>query len=94
MTSAKDLQHGVGQTGLFGEIFIGLGLLIGLVGAAFWILDGIGFYAGSPAGDVAAHGDWVILSFLLVVEGVGFTVFGVMCLVAGWDRHHHPDLVH
>lgn len=88
------MQAGVGSSGLFGEIFIGLGILIGLFGGVTWGLSLAGFYDDSPVGATAARGDWTGLSFLAFIEGLGFIVFGVMVMVAGWDRHHHPDSVH
>lgn len=92
--TAKEIQHGSGETGVFGEIFIGLGMLIFLAGIALWVLVLTGFFRDSPAGVAAAENDAFSLWFLLAVEGIGFTVFGVMCLVSGWDRAHHPDEVH
>ena len=89
--SVKEITHGSGETGVFGEIFVGLGILIGLAGVALGILHGIGFFDDSPAGAVAARNDAFSLWFLLVIEGIGFTVFGIMCLVSGWDRAHHTD---
>lgn len=94
MTSVKDVTHGSGETGVFGEIFIGLGLFILLGAIVLAVLVGVGFFADSPVGELAAENDAFSLWFLLAVEGVGFTVFGVMCLVSGWDRAHHPDDVH
>ncbi len=92
--SVKEVTHESGETGVFGEVFIGLGLLIGLVGLTFWVLSMVGFYDDSPVGATAARGDWIALGFLFFIEGLGFTLFGIMALVAGWDRHHHPDAVH
>lgn len=92
--TAKEIQHGSGETGVFGEIFIGLGLLILLGAIALAVLVGVGFFEDSPVGELAAENDAFALWFLLAIEGVGFTVFGVMCLVSGWDRAHHPDEVH
>jgi hypothetical protein len=94
LVQVKEFQEGVGSSGLFGEIFIGLGLLIGLFGGITWGLSMGGFYDDSPIGATAARGDWIALGFLFLIEGIGFIVFGVMILVAGWDRHHHPDSVH
>lgn len=90
----KDFQEGVGKTGLFGEIFIGLGLLIGLFGGITWGMSLAGFFDDSPVGAEAVRADWTALSFLYAVMGLGFIVFGAMAIMAGWDRHHHPDLVH
>jgi hypothetical protein len=89
--SVKEITHGSGETGVFGEIFVGLGILIGLAGIGLAILHGTGFFDDSPAGAVAARNDAFSLWFLLVIEGIGFTVFGIMCLVSGWDRAHHLD---
>ena len=92
--TAKEVQHGSGETGVFGEIFIGLGILIFLAGIALWVLVLTGFFHDSPAGVEAAENDAFSLWFLLAIEGIGFTVFGVMCMVSGWDRQKHPDDVH
>lgn len=91
---AKEFQEGIGKTGLFGEIFIGLGLLIGAFGGVTWGMSMAGFFDGSPVGAVAVRGDWIGLGFLFLVEGLGFLIFGILAIVAGWDRHHHPDSVH
>jgi Mn2+/Fe2+ NRAMP family transporter len=92
--SVKEAQHEVGETGVFGEIFVGLGLLILLGGIVLAVLSSMGLFDDSPVGAVAAKNDAFTLWFLLAIEGIGFTVFGVMILVSGWDRHHHPDEVH
>jgi hypothetical protein len=92
--SVKEVTHGAGETGVFGEIFIGLGILIGLAGLGLWGLQLTGFFDHSNVGSVAANNDAFTLWFLMLIEGVGFTMFGVMCLVSGWDRAHHPDDVH
>lgn len=92
--SVKQVAHGSGETGVFGEIFIGLGLLIGLAGLGLWGLQLTGFFDDSPVGARAANNDAFTLWFLLVVEGIGFTLFGVLCIVSGWDREKHPDEVH
>jgi hypothetical protein len=90
----REFEEGIGQTGRFGWVVIGLGLLIGGAGVVFWILTAIGSYDDSPVGALAARNDWFALYFLFIIEGIGFTLFGIMCMVAGWDRHHHPDTVH
>jgi hypothetical protein len=92
--TAKEIAAHSGESGIFGEIFIGLGLLILLGGIALAVLKATHFFDHSPVGATAANNDAFVLWFLLAIEGVGFTVFGVMCLVAGWDRAHHPDMVH
>jgi hypothetical protein len=89
--SVKEVTHGSGETGVFGEIFIGLGILIGLGGLGLWGLELSGFFEDSPVGAVAAENDAFALWFLLLVEGIGFTLFGVMCMVSGWDRQKHPE---
>jgi hypothetical protein len=89
--SVKEITHGSGETGVFGEIFVGLGILIGLAGIAIGVLQLTGFFDDSPVGAVAARNDAFSLWFLLLIEGIGFTVFGVMCLVSGWDRAHHIE---
>ena len=92
--TVKEVTHGTGESGVFGEIFIGLGILIFLAGMAIMVARMLGVFDHSPAGYAAARNDAFVLWFLLAIEGVGFSVFGVMCLVAGWDRAHHPDDVH
>jgi hypothetical protein len=92
--TVKEVTHGSGETGVFGEIFIGLGILIALGGIGLWVLQATGFFDDSPVGSVAANNDAFTLWFLLFIEGLGFTIFGVMCLVSGWDREKHPDDVH
>jgi hypothetical protein len=89
-----ELQEGVGETGVFGEIFVALGILIGLGGAATHAMLGLGLFDASPVGVAAATSDWIALGFLLLIEGIGFLGFGILALVSGWDRHHHPDEVH
>ncbi|HEX2066632.1 MAG TPA: hypothetical protein VHI93_07460 [Candidatus Thermoplasmatota archaeon] len=85
--SLRELQEGLGHTGRFGEIFIGLGVLIAVLGAALAVMghthflkDGYGFDSGNP--------DAVTVGWLFLFEGIGFTLFGVMVMVAGWGRHH------
>jgi hypothetical protein len=92
--TVKEVTHGSGESGVFGEIFIGLGLLILLAGIALWMVQLTGFFNHSNIGARAANNDAFVLWFLLAIEGIGFTVFGVMCLVAGWDRAHDTDSVH
>jgi hypothetical protein len=92
--SLKDVQHGMGETGVFGEIFVVLGILIGLGGAVSLVMLGMGVFDDSPVGRDAAAADWIGLGFLLLIEGIGFLMFGILAMVSGWDRHHHPDEVH
>jgi hypothetical protein len=92
--TVKEVTHGSGETGVFGEIFVGLGLLILAAAIGLWVLQLTGFFEDSIVGQQAAENDAFTLWFLLAIEGVGFTVFGVMVLVSGWDRVHHPDDVH
>jgi hypothetical protein len=89
--TVHDVTHDSGETGVFGEIFIGLGLLIMLAGIALFVLVLTGFFDNSNVGRVAARNDAFVLWFLLFIEGLGFTLFGTMVLVSGWDRTHHPD---
>jgi len=82
-----ELQAGVGQTGRFGEIFIGLGLLIGILGGALAIMGTTQFRTDGHTPD---HGntDAVTVGWLFFFEGLGFTLFGVMIMAAGWGRAH------
>lgn len=82
-----DVQEGLGQTGRFGEAFVGLGLLI--------LLGGIGHIAsplfGFPLFPLTGNEPVVEalpIGILFVLEGVGFVVFGVMAIRSGWARHH------
>lgn len=84
----KDMQAGLGTTGRFGEIFIALGLVIGLLGGLFWFLSTTDSYESSVVTQQAANNDSFILGFLFFIEGVGFCAFGVLCLLMGWGRRH------
>jgi hypothetical protein len=86
--SVKELQEGLGQTGRFGEFFIVLGVLI-LIGGA--ILAWVGHY--NMLGDGSSYldrgnSDAVQAGWLFFFEGLGFTIFGAMVMLAGWGRHH------
>ncbi len=82
-----DVQEGLGQTGKFGEGFVGLGLL-GLIGGAILVFMAV-FAAFEPwaAGD-AVEIDALVSGSLFVVMGLGFITFGVMIILSGWARHH------
>ena len=86
--SAHELQEGIGQTGLFGEIFIGIGLLMGVGGGILLWYGHVGGLDDSTVGHDAAIGDAGILAFFLLVMMVGFGVFGALAILSGWSRHH------
>ncbi len=86
--SVEELQEGMGQTGHFGEAFVGLAFLIFSLGVVLLGLGLTGFFGGSPAGANAAGGDALVTGILFVVEGVGFGLFGVLAILMGWGRHH------
>lgn len=81
------LQKELGQTGRFGEFFIGLGALIALGGIVI-IVGGVfdapllGFTKTVPAVDGIQAGA------LFLIEGIGFILFGVLAIMSGWARHH------
>ena len=82
-----EVQEGIGETGKLGEGFIALGLL-GAIGGG--ILVGImlaGGFTPWSAGE-AVETDALITGALFLVMGIGFTVFGVMIVLAGWARQH------
>ena len=81
------LQEGIGQTGKFGEIFIGLGILIGILGAALTVMGSTHFLTDGFSPD-KGNTDAVTVGWLFLFEGLGFTLFGVMIMLAGWGRHH------
>ncbi|MEA3191405.1 MAG: hypothetical protein QOD77_1987 [Thermoplasmata archaeon] len=83
--TAHELQEGLGQTGRFGEIFIGLGLLILVFGSVLWWL---GHSHALTTGFPPAGSDAITVGALFFFEGLGFTLFGTMVMLAGWGRHH------
>lgn len=83
--NVHELQEGLGQTGRFGEIFIGLGLLIAVLGGALWWLGHGHVLTNGPHG---GGSDAILTGALFFFEGLGFTLFGVMIMVSGWGRHH------
>lgn len=82
-----ELQEGLGGTGKFGELFVGLGL-IGIVGGG--LLCVMGAFMMWPEGNTgeAVHIDSLQSGMLFLVMGVGFVLFAVMIMLAGWARHH------
>jgi hypothetical protein len=82
-----DLQEGIGQTGKFGEIFIGLGVLIAILGAALYTMGETHFLTDGFSPD-KGNTDAVTVGWLFFFEGLGFILFGVMIMLAGWGRHH------
>jgi uncharacterized membrane protein YidH (DUF202 family) len=82
-----DLQEGIGQTGKFGEIFIGLGVLIAILGVALTVMGTTHFLTDGFSPD-KGNTDAVTVGWLFLFEGLGFTLFGVMIMLAGWGRHH------
>ena len=89
-----DLQHiqsEVGSSGRFGEVFIALGIVILLGGIAMWGLGAAGAFDGGIAQEAGSN-DSILVGLLFVVEGLGFTIFGAVALLSGWDRHKdHED---
>jgi hypothetical protein len=85
--SLHELQAGVGQTGRFGEIFIGLGVLIAILGTVLAVMGHTRFLTDGLTPD---HGnvDAVTVGWLFLFEGLGFTLFGIMIMAAGWGRAH------
>ncbi len=86
--TVQEIHEGMGQTGRLGEIFLGLGVFIFLYGIALWILSGTSAITNSVIGGHRAADDMLTVWFLYLVMGVGFSVFGVMAMLAGWGRHH------
>lgn len=85
-----DFQEGIGHTGRVGEAFIALGILIGILGLVlFWLGETRSLTDGYGAG--AGNHDSVTVGFLFLFEGIGFVVFGLMIIIAGWDRHHDHE---
>jgi hypothetical protein len=82
-----DLQSGIGQTGRFGEIFIGLGILIAILGAALTVMGSTHFLSDGFSPD-KGNTDAVTVGWLFLFEGLGFSLFGIMIILAGWGRHH------
>lgn len=82
-----DLQEGIGQTGKFGEIFIGLGILIAILGATLAVMGHTRFLTDGFSPD-KGNTDAVTTGWLFLFEGIGFCVFGAMIMLAGWGRAH------
>ena len=83
-----EVQEGLGQTGRFGEIFVGLALIMLAGGAALLGVMLSGFFDGSVIDTGAANGDALILTIFLFVMALGFGTFGVLAILSGWARHH------
>lgn len=82
-----EVQQELGETGRFGEFFIVLGALIGLAGLASLLSNIFGF----PLFPFTGEEDRTMMiqaMGLFVLEGVGFVLFGIMAIRAGWARHH------
>jgi len=84
---AKDIQEGIGETGRFGEFFIGLGALIFLGGLGMVLSAWLGFPFPPMTGEEPVH-QAIQAGGLFMMEGLGFVVFGVVAIRAGWGRHH------
>ncbi len=82
-----ELQEGIGQTGRLGEVFVGLGFLIAILGGVLFVAGELGGLSDGHAPD-HGNGDAVQVGFLFLFEGLGFIVFGIMIITAGWGRHH------
>jgi uncharacterized membrane protein YidH (DUF202 family) len=85
--SLHDLQKGIGQTGKFGEIFIGLGVLIAILGTALAVMGHMRFLTDGFSPD-KGNTDAVTVGWLVLFEGLGFCLFGIMIMLAGWGRQH------
>ncbi|MCA1818656.1 MAG: hypothetical protein ABR562_02195 [Thermoplasmatota archaeon] len=85
--SVHELQEGLGQTGRFGEFFIVLGILI-FVGGAILAFVGHHDLLHDGTGLDGGNSDAVQVGWLFFFEGLGFTLFGIMVMLAGWGRHH------
>jgi hypothetical protein len=85
--SLHDLQEGIGQTGRFGETFVALGLLIAILGATLFAMGQTHYLSDGFSPD-KGNTDAVTVGFLFLFEGLGFVLFGIMILWAGWGRHH------
>lgn len=82
-----ELQEGIGQTGKLGELFIGLGALIAVLGIVLFAMGETHFLKDGVSPD-GGNTDAVTVGFLFLFEGIGFVVFGVMIVLSGWGRHH------
>lgn len=82
-----ELQEGIGQTGRFGEVFVGLGLLIAILGAVLFVAGETGKMTDGFQPD-GGNSDAIQVGWLFFFEGLGFIVFGVMIVAAGWGRAH------
>jgi uncharacterized membrane protein YidH (DUF202 family) len=85
--SLQELQQGIGQTGKFGEIFIGLGILIAILGGALFAMGNLRFLTDGLTPD-KGNTDAVTVGWLFLFEGIGFMLFGIMIMAAGWGRQH------
>lgn len=86
----REIQQGLGPTGRFGEVFVALALLIGVVGILFFFWTTTSYFDDSPVGGGPARDDMRTLAYWYVVMGLGFGAFGAMVMLSGWARHH-PD---
>jgi len=85
--SVHELQEGLGQTGRFGEFFIVLGILI-FIGGTILATVGHQDMLQDGTGTDKGNSDAVQVGWLFFFEGLGFTLFGIMVMLAGWGRHH------
>lgn len=80
-------QHGLGQTGRFGEFLLLLGLLILAGGSTLLAMSYTGTFS-RPDDVSGAAGDAELAGWLFVVQGLGFVVLSVLVMRLGWARHH------
>ncbi len=85
MLSLRRLHREDGETGHFGEFFLGLGAFV-LAGGLLIIL--LGAQAEPSTSTTSIGTDAVTAGFLFVVGGIGIATFGAFGVYSGWGRHH------
>ncbi len=85
MVSLRRLHREDGETGHFGEFFLGLGAFV-IIGGLVLIVWGI---QAPPADSTSAvASDAVSVGALFIVGGIGIATFGGYGVYSGWGRHH------